>query len=106
MSVTIRPRRMDDNRRPAEVGSYCCSCVESPLRSSKTKCSWVEAPLRFFGLGMGVMNSGHRKQKQPGRAFECGQQRPLAANLTARCCWPYDYTATFALPRQSKFQGG
>ena len=45
----------------AEVGSYCCSLVESPFPSSKTKDCWLDFPLTFFGLGMGVMNSARRR---------------------------------------------
>jgi hypothetical protein len=39
-----------------EVGSYCCSFVDSPLPSSKTKPSCFAAPFRFLGFGIGVMN--------------------------------------------------
>ena len=44
-----------------EVGSYCCFSVESPLPSSKTKPCWAAPSLRFFGLGIGVMNSARRR---------------------------------------------
>ena len=33
-----------------EVGSYCCSLVETPFPSSKTKASWSAARFRFLGL--------------------------------------------------------
>ena len=36
-----------------EVGSYCCSRVESPLPSSKTKSCWRSAFLAFLRLGDG-----------------------------------------------------
>ena len=39
------------------VGSYCWSFVESPLPSSKTISCWPLRFLRFFGFGIGVMNS-------------------------------------------------
>ena len=45
-----------------EVGSYCCSSVESPLPSSKTMSSCLAAPFRFFGFGIGVMNSARRRR--------------------------------------------
>ena len=44
-----------------EVGSYCCSLVESPLPSSKTKSCCAGAAFRFFGFGIGVMNSARRR---------------------------------------------
>ncbi len=44
-----------------EVGSYCCSFVESPLPSSKTISSCAAARFRFFGFGIGVMNSARRR---------------------------------------------
>ena len=45
----------------AEVGSYCCFSVESPLPSSKTSCRCSAGALRFRGLGIGVMNSARRR---------------------------------------------
>ena len=45
----------------AEVGSYCCFSVESPLPSSKTNSAWDAFAVRFRGLGIGVMNSARRR---------------------------------------------
>ena len=42
------------------ASSYCCSAVESPFASPRTISGWVEA-LRFFGFGIGVMNSARRR---------------------------------------------
>jgi adenine-specific DNA-methyltransferase len=44
-----------------EVGSYCCCLVERPFPSSKTISSCCAGVLRFFGFGMGVMNSARRR---------------------------------------------
>jgi hypothetical protein len=44
-----------------EVGSYCCSLVESPLPSSNTNRDCAAA-LRFFGFGIGVMNLALRRR--------------------------------------------
>ena len=55
----MRPR----DRRTSlmiEVGSYCCSLVESPLPSSNTN-PGCAAALRFFGFGIGVMNLALRR---------------------------------------------
>src|ERR1019366_7398875 len=43
-----------------EVGSYCCSLVESPMPSSNTNPDCAAA-LRFFGFGIGVMNFALRR---------------------------------------------
>jgi len=42
-----------------DVGSYCCSLVERPFPSSKTISSCCF--FRFFGFGIGVMNSALRR---------------------------------------------
>ena len=44
-----------------EVGSYCCCEVERCLPSSKTSVCCIVAPLRFLGLGIGVMNLASRR---------------------------------------------
>ena len=44
-----------------DVGSYCCAAVESPLPSSNTKPGCAALALRFFGLGIGVMNFALRR---------------------------------------------
>ena len=44
-----------------EVGSYCCFSVERPLSALKARPCW-SWPLRFFGLGIGVMNSARRRR--------------------------------------------
>ena len=43
----------------SEVCSYCGASAESPLPSSKTICCCSVNPLRFFGFGIGEMNSAH-----------------------------------------------
>jgi len=44
-----------------EWGSYCCFLVEMPFPSSNTISSCGTAFFRFFGFGMGVMNSSLRR---------------------------------------------
>jgi hypothetical protein len=43
------------------VGSYCCSAVERPTPSLKTRDSCVEGFFRLRGFGIGVMNSARRR---------------------------------------------
>ena len=43
------------------VWSYCCADVDNPLPSSNTSCCCASGPLRFLGLGMGVINSARRR---------------------------------------------
>ena len=62
-----------------EVGSYCCAAVESPFPSSKTICSWVADAFRFFGFGIGVMNSARRR---------LSSKRPVGCPLSSSSqCW-------------------
>ncbi len=42
-----------------EVGSYCCLAVEMSV--STKSCCWCAFPLRFLGLGIGVMNFALRR---------------------------------------------
>ena len=45
-----------------EVGSYCCSCGGEPLALVEDDRLLVcGALLRFFGFGIGVMNSARRR---------------------------------------------
>ncbi len=43
------------------VWSYACSSVESPFTSSDNSEACSAYPLRFLGLGIGVMKSARRR---------------------------------------------
>ena len=68
--------------------SYCCARVESPLPSSKIRASWVcwdlcpggLFPPRFFGFGMGEMNSARRRLST---IFRVGWPSPSSSQCPA-----------------------
>ena len=46
-----------------DIDSYCCLVVERPVSSPSGSDDWVSRlPLRFLGLGIGVMNSARRRE--------------------------------------------
>ena len=67
------------------VGSYCCSSVDRPVALVEDAARCCAVPrFRFFGFGIGVMNSARGAARRSGRSAGRPRRAPSAAPGTRR----------------------